>query len=250
MEEKALFEVEFDQKKYVMKFIKCAIVIFVVLFTTTGFFAGRIACIDAIEDNESVYMSVDAGIYFAETEEEKVIAYAAAKVWYENSLGKISDGATSEQRSEIKDYITEFETSVGVLDSSTMEELQKVFGDKLAIGNPAAEFAAAFLKTGLIFGLIGIFPIIHAIILKQVTKNNRLIVTDKRIYGVCNSGTGVDVPLNKIVAITKTRNGGITLKTGDRTIKYKGISDADKAYSNIAAVLSSYAKASSEMPLG
>lgn len=249
MEEKVLFEVELDQKKYVMKFIKCAIVIFVVLFTTTGFYAGRIACIDAIEDNEIVYIGVEAGIYLAETEEEKEIAYAAAKVWYENSLGKISDGATSEQRSEIKDYITEFETSVGVLDSSTMEELQKVFGDKLAIGNPAAEFAAAFLKTGLKFGMIGIFPIIHAIIFKQVTKNNRLIVTDKRMYGLCNSGK-VNVPLNKIVAITKTRNGGITLKTGDRTIKYKGILDSDKAYSNIAAALSSYAKASSEMPLG
>ncbi len=75
---------------------------------------------------------------------------------------------------------------------------------------------------------IGIIPIIMGIVINNKYHRSFIIITDRRAIGRMSSGKQLDIPIDKISAISTTGGGGINISSSSGTMKFRGIANNEE----------------------
>lgn len=90
--------------------------------------------------------------------------------------------------------------------------------------------------TGII-SIAGATVFIPSLLIILYSRNMRIVVTDKRVYGQASFGRQVDLPLDSISAIGKWFLKGIVVATSSGKIRFMLISNRDNIYKTISDLL-------------
>ena len=109
------------------------------------------------------------------------------------------------------------------------EEYEK-YGDKLSFYRDLESF-------GMINTIAGGSATIVLIIFYLITKEMKIVVTDKRVYGKTIFGKQVDLPFDSISAIAKSWFKGIAVSTASGRIVFLLISNNEEIFKTISDLL-------------
>lgn len=89
----------------------------------------------------------------------------------------------------------------------------------------------------ILIPLVLIFPILAYIIYRRWSRI-KMVVTDKRVYGITSTGKRVDLPLDSISAVgTSSLLSGVSVSTASGVIKFSVLKNRDEVYSEISQLL-------------
>lgn len=91
--------------------------------------------------------------------------------------------------------------------------------------------------TSLYLGIGLILVTVVLIIFYFYIAKMEIVVTDKRVYGKTSFGKQVDLPLDSISSVGTSAFEGISVGTSSGCIKFLGISNRDKIYTEIKKIL-------------
>lgn len=95
------------------------------------------------------------------------------------------------------------------------------------------------LVTPMIIGCCVFIPLsVILIVLYLYVKGMKIVVTDKRVYGVSSFGKHVDLPFDSVSAVGTSWLKGIAVGTSSGKINFLGISNRDEVYEEIKKLLS------------
>ncbi len=85
--------------------------------------------------------------------------------------------------------------------------------------------------------LLSVLVLIVCLIIFIYVKATKMVITDKRVYGIAGAGRRVDLPLDSISAVATRRLGGLAVATSSGRIIFRGFTNRDELHETISGLL-------------